>query len=310
MHDSSVRLSRKRHHIRDGSLVFTFFLYLFFILLSLVFILPLYIVIVCSVSDAGIVAARNSLLLWPVGFNLDAYGVVLQNPNLLIGFKNTMLYLVLGTAMCYFVTLISAYTMSLKDLTGKKLIMTFFVIPWFFGGGLIPYFMLLNSLHLTNTIWVLTVPYAFSSWNMILMRTNFNQIPNELKEAAVIDGASDFTVLFRIFLPLSGAISAVLILYSVVGYWNMWYEPMIFINKRNMYPLQSVLRQILIDEDQSVMGMGGKMRAHMLANNSAKSVSILIKYANIVITTLPILCAYPFAQKYFVKGVLLGSVKG
>lgn len=310
MDHSVSRGSRKRNRVRNGSPVFTVFLYVFFILLSLIFILPLYIVIVCSVSDAGVVAARNSLLLWPVGFHLEAYDVVLKNPNLLIGFKNTMIYLLIGTVMCYFVTLISAYTMSLKNLTGKKVIMTFFVIPWFFSGGLIPYFMLLNQLGLTNTIWVLTVPYAFSSWNMILMRTHFNNIPDELKEAAVIDGASDFTILFRVFLPLSGAISAVLILYSVVGYWNMWYEPMIFINKRNMYPLQSVLRQILIDEDQSMMGMGGKTRVHMLANNNASSVGILIKYANIVITTLPILCAYPFAQKYFVKGVLLGSVKG
>lgn len=301
---------KKNNRIPDGSPIFTICLYVFFILLSLIFILPLYIVIVCSVSDASVVAKTNSLLLWPVGFHLDAYRVVLKNPNLLVGFKNTMLYLVMGTAICYFVTLISAYTMSIKKLTGKKLIMTFFVIPWFFSGGLIPYFMLVNQLRMTNTIWVLTVPYAFSSWHMILMRTQFNSIPDELKDAAIMDGASDFTVLFRIFLPLSGAVSAVLILYSVVGYWNMWYEPMIFINKRQLYPLQSVLRQILIDDDQSMMGMGGKTRAHMLSDNSAASVSTLIKYANIVLTTLPILCAYPFAQKYFVKGVMLGSVKG
>ena len=303
MHDSPVRLSRKKHHIRDGSLVFTFFLYLFFILLSLVFILPLYIVIVCSFSDAGIVAARNSLLLWPVGFNLEAYGVVLQNPNLLIGFKNTMLYLVLGTAMCYFVTLISAYTMSLKDLTGKKLIMTFFVIPWFFGGGLIPYFMLLNSLHLTNTIWVLTVPYAFSSWNMILMRTNFNQIPNELKEAAVIDGASDFTVLFRIFLPLSVPVLATMGLWLVVGYWNTYMSALLYLRTRSKYTLQLVLREIVIAESlDQYIGIDS-------VDSSTRTVTESIKYANILLTILPIMCVYPFLQRYFMKGVLLGAVK-
>ena len=304
---------KKRNRIRTGSLVWDVIIYLLMIVLSIIFIFPLYEVAICSISSPAAVARSNAMLLWPVEPHLEAYDIVFSNANIWTGFGNTILYMVIGTVLVLFVTLISAYTMSLRDFVGKKALMIYFMIPMYFGGGLIPYFLLISSLGMMNTIWVLVIPGAFSAWDMVIMRTQFNNIPAELKEAATIDGAKDFAILFRVFLPLSTAVLAVLALYSVVGYWNMWFEPMLYLTKRNRYPIQSVLREILIDE-ASVSTAGAKnamTRAHVMHDKAdAKAVKMLIKYANIVVTTVPILCVYPFAQKYFVKGVMLGSLKG
>ena len=159
-------------------------------------------------------------------------------------------------------------------------------------------------------MWVLIIPQACNVWNIILMRTQFVNLPGELKEAATIDGAGDVTMLFRIMLPLSGAVSAVLILFTAVGYWNMWFDPMIYLTKRSMYPLQSVMREIL--SDNAAVAKAGAAGSNVKINRDVNqaAVNALIKYANIVVSTVPILCVYPFAQKYFVKGALVGSLKG
>ena len=302
-----------RNRVRDGSVAATVTIYVFLGLLSIVFIYPLYQVFVCSISSPATVMARNSLMLLPQGIQWGAYEVVFQNKNIWTGFRNTLLYLLLGTALQYLITLITAYPLSVKNLTGRKFIMVYMTITMYFGGGLIPVYLLMSQLKLINSMWVLIIPAGANVWNIIIMRTQFTNIPDELKEAAIIDGAGDATLLFRILFPLSGAVSAVLILFTSVHYWNMWFEPMIYLTKRSMYPIQSVLREILIDNNTTMASAGANRNAQAkLLRESVDQAAVyhLIKYANIIVTTVPILCVYPFAQKYFVKGVMIGSLKG
>ncbi len=305
---------RNRHsHIKNGSTTANVIIYTFLGLLSLIFLYPLYQVFVCSISSPSIVMARNSLMLLPEKIQWGAYEVVFQNKNIWTGFKNTLIYLFLGTCIQYFITLITAYPLSLKNLTGKKVVMIYLTITMYFGGGLIPTYLLLSQMKLINSMWVLIIPAAANVWNIIIMRTQFVNIPDELKEAAIIDGAHDGILLFRILLPLSGAVSAVLILFTSVGYWNMWFEPMIYLTKRSMYPIQSVLREILIDNNTSMASAGANRNSQAkILRETADQAAVyhLIKYANIIVSTVPILCVYPFAQKYFVKGVMIGSLKG
>lgn len=277
--------------------------------LTLICLYPFYQVLVCSVSDPNIVMRKNSLLLWPEGFQLDAYRLVLQNKNLRSGFINTLRYLTLGTALQYLITTLAAYPLSLKDAMLKRPLMIYMTITMYFSGGLIPYYLLVNQLGMINTIWVLTVPGAISVWNCIIMRTQFLSIPSSLREAAIIDGAGDFTVLFRVMIPLSKAVSAVLILFTAVGYWNMWFDPMIYMTDRSGYPIQTILREILIDSNEQTFSGAGQSASNLIRND-LEAAKTLTKYANIIVCTVPILCVYPFAQKYFVKGVMVGSLKG
>ncbi len=302
--------TKNKNTIKNGSAVADAIIYIVLALFSVIFFYPLYQVIICSFSDPSTVVAKNGLLFWPVGFQTDAYQIVFQNKNIWTGFRNTLLYMFLGTTFQYIVSLLASYTLSIKDLAGKKWIMIYFMIPSYFGGGLIPYFLLINQLGLMNSIWVLVIPYAINTYNIIIMRTHFNNLPDGLREAAIIDGAGDVTLLFKILLPLSGAVTAVLILYSVVMYWNMWYDPMLYLTKRSMYPLQSIMREILIDNSTVSRAGAGNVQTKLDHNPDKAAVSQLIKYANIVVTTVPILCVYPFAQKYFIKGVMIGSLKG
>ncbi len=280
------------------------------VLLSVIFVYPLYQVLICSVSDPNIVMTKNSMLFWPEGLQFNAYKLVFQNRNLRTGFLNTLKYLVVGTSFQYIITVLTAYPLSLRDAKLKRPLMIFMAITMYFGGGLIPTYLLLNQLKMMNTIWVLTVPGAINVYNTIIMRTQFTSIPSSLREAAVIDGAGDFTMLFRILLPLSTAVSAVLILFTAVGYWNMWFDPMIYLTNRSAYPIQTILREILIDSNETMMAGAGQAGSNFVAQNDVNASKTLVKYANIIVCTVPILCVYPFAQKYFVKGVMVGSLKG
>ena len=278
-------------------------------LLTLICLYPFYQVLVCSVSDPNIVMRKNSLLLWPEGFQLDAYRLVLQNRNLRSGFINTFKYLTLGTLLQYTVTTLAAYPLSLRDAKLKRPLMLYMTVTMYFSGGLIPYYLLVNQLGLIDTIWVLTVPGAINVWNCIIMRTQFLSVPSSLKEAAIIDGAGDLTILLKVMLPLSKAVSAVLILFTAVGYWNMWFDPMIYMTDRSGYPIQTILREILIDSNEQVFSGGGQVSTNMIQTD-LDAAKTLTKYANIIVCTVPILCVYPFAQKHFVKGVMIGSLKG
>ncbi len=293
-----------------GDKAIDIFIIICLVLLSIACLFPLYQVFVVSVSSPNIVMKKNAFLYFPEGFNVEAYKIVFSNKNIRSGFMNTLLYISVGTVMNIVTTSLTAYTLSKKNVLLKKPLMIYFSITMYFGGGLIPMFLLINGMHLMNSHLAILLPGAFSVWNMIIMRTQFVSIPDELKESAMLDGASDMVILTRILLPLSGSVIAVLSLFSIVGFWNMWYEPMIYLTERSKYPLQSVLREILIDSSTQMMAGAGankQLKMNVRTNSAART---LVKYANIIVCTVPILVVYPFLQKYFVKGMLVGSLKG
>jgi putative aldouronate transport system permease protein len=290
-----------------GEIIFNFFNIIFMTSLMIITIYPLIYVLFSSVSDPKQLEVHTGILLKPLGFTLKGYKLVLDNPNILVGYKNTMMYVAIGTTINLIMTSLGAYLLSRKTFMLKNVMMFFIVFTMFFSGGLIPKFLLIRNLGMLNTIWAIVVPNAISAWNLILMRTSFAEIPDSLEESARIDGANDFTILVRIILPLSLPIIAVMILFYGVGYWNAWFDAMIYLRNRALYPLQLFLREILVQNDTN--SMTSKVMTS-LDKNEDELYKNLIKYCTIVVSTLPILCIYPFLQKYFVKGVMIGAVKG
>ena len=300
---------KKHGKASPGDRILDAVIYFVLTLLAAACLYPLYQVLVVSVSDPAVVMKKNGLMLLPEGIHFDAYQIVFSNKNIATGFLNTLFYIVVGTGLQFLTTVTAAYALSKKNVLLKKPIMVYFTITMYFGGGIIPFFLLINQMHLMNTPWAILLPGACSVWNIIIMRTQFTNSPDGLKEVAMIDGASDFTILSRILIPLSGSVIAVLVLFSAVGYWNMWYEPMIFLTERAQYPIQSVLREILIDSSTQMMAGAGNVQTRFNVKTNAAA-QTLVKYANIIVCTVPILIIYPFLQKYFVKGVMVGSLKG
>jgi putative aldouronate transport system permease protein len=275
-------------------------------LLMIICIYPLIYVLFASLSDPKRLMQHQGILLAPLGFTLKGYKMVFKNPNILTGYINTIFYVVAGTAINLFMTSISAYVLSRKNLLWGNAMMFMVTITMFFSGGLIPYYLLVKELGMLNTVWAMIIPGAISVWNLIVMRTSFMAIPESLMESARIDGANEFTILFRIVLPLSKATLAVIGLFYAVGHWNSWFNAMIFLRDRKLYPLQLILREILISNDTKSMTM--IQDASQLSDENAYKT--LVQYCTIVVATVPILCVYPFLQKYFVKGVMIGSIKG
>ena len=221
------------------------------------------------------------------------------------GFKNSLLYSISFTVLSVAITILAAYPMSKKDFVGKNIFNVFFVITMFFGGGLVPTYLLISNLNMLDTIWAIILPNAFNVWNMILARTYYQSIPSELREASAVDGASEFVHFFKILLPVCKPIIAVLALYQFVGMWNSYFDPMIYLNNADMQPLQLVLRSILI---QNTPEPG--MIADIASMAEMSKLAELLKYSTIVVSSIPLLIMYPFFQKYFEKGVMVGSVKG
>ena len=277
---------------------------------ALMFLFPLYYVLVLSISDPTAIDANHGFLLIPRRVCLDAYKLVMENKHVLTGFKNTFVYILLGVSIQYVVTILAAYALSIKELPGRRILWAFFIITMYFNGGIVPTYLLISKMGLLNKVWSITLPGAVSISFIIIMRTQFCNIPEPFKDAARMDGASHVVMLFKVMLPLTAATSAVLLLFSTVAYWNMWYEPMIYTTKRSMYPLQSVLREILIDN--SFIATAGRSQVHGLSvqNTSRGTIQLMVKYAAIVLTTIPMLLLYPFVQKHFVKGILIGGIKG
>lgn len=277
---------------------------IFLFLLMVVTLYPMLYVLFASLSDAAVIDTHMGLLLWPKGFNIEAYKLVFRNPNLLTGYVNTLIILVCGTAINLVMTSLGAYIVSRKQFAIRKILMLMMIFTMYFSGGMIPRYLLINNtLHLGNNLLALMLPGAISVYNLIVMRTNFENIPVSLEESARIDGANDFTILFRIILPLSKAIIAVMLLFYGVAHWNAWFDAVLFIRERHMYPLQVILREILISNSTESM-------MSTVAGGDQYAMSENIKYATIIVATLPILAVYPFIQKYFVKGVMIGAVKG
>ncbi len=286
--------------------IFDFVNYFLMVLVAVLCLYPLLYVVFSSLSDPLLLVTQDGILLHPMGFTLKGYELVCKNPNILMGYINTFFYVIAGTFINVIFTAMSAYVLSHRNLYWKKALTVIVVFTMFFSGGLIPFFLQVKNLGLYNSRLALILPSAIVVWNLIIMRTAFLSIPNSLEESARIDGAGDFTILFRIVIPLSAATIAVITLFYAVGHWNSWFSAMIFLRNRNKYPLQLVLREILIANDTS------SMTVDEIGLNSANDdkYRVLVQYATTVVATIPILCIYPYLQKYFIKGVMIGSLKG
>lgn len=264
---------------------------------------PFWYVVTCSFSDSNNLIGDKGLMLIPNGFSLSAYKAVLNNKNILIGYRNTLLIVVVGTTINIIMTSLGAFVLSRRNFAIKKAMTVMIIITMYFGGGMIPtYLVVYKYLHLGNTLWALMLPGAISTYNLIIMRTNFASLPVSLEEAALIDGANEIILLFKIVLPLSLPILSVMVLFYGVGHWNSWFNALIYIRKPNLYPLQLRLREILLLNDTQNMAAGSNAADKFTIGES-------IKYATIMVATVPILCVYPFIQKYFVKGMMVGAVK-
>lgn len=273
------------------------------ILLMIVTFYPLLYVVFASFSDPTSFLGYNGLLLKPLGFSTAAYAKAFEHPLIISSYLNTIFIVVVGVVINILLTSIAAYFLSRRNILWQRPIAFLIIFTMYFSGGLIPLYFTIQDLHLYNSIWSLILPVAINTFNLMIMRTGFASIPHSLEESATIDGAGHFIILFRIVLPLAMPTVAVMILYYGVYHWNSWFNASIFLKDQAKYPLQLVLRSILIVNDTSAMTSG------VDAGNQL-AVSETLKYAVIVVATLPILCVYPFLQKYFVKGVMIGAVKG
>ena len=266
--------------------------------------IPIIYVVLASFMDPTVL--NNQGLSFNIkDWTLDAYRRVLENEMIWRGFLNSFLYSLAFTVISVFVTLLAAYPLSKKEFVGRKVFNIIFLITMFFGGGMIPTFILINQLHMVNTVWAILIPGAFNVWNMILARTYYQSIPTELREASAIDGANEIQHFFKIMIPVCKPIIAVLALWSFVGMWNSYFDAMIYLNDANLQPLQLVLRSILV---QNTPQPG--MIADIQSTAEMAKIAEQLKYATIVVSSLPLLVMYPFFQKYFDKGIMVGSVKG
>jgi putative aldouronate transport system permease protein len=272
--------------------------------LVVITIVPLIYVLVASFMDPATLINKG-ISFNPKDWTIQGYQRVFADDSILRGFVNSLFYSFSFSLLTVFITMITAYPLSRPNLAGKKIIMTFFVITMFVGGGLIPTYLLVKNLGMLDSVWAIIVPGALNVWNIILARTYFSALPKELSEAATIDGANDLQILFKVMLPLAKPIMFVLFLYAFVGQWNSYFDAMIYIKDPDLQPLQLVLRNILIQNQPSQDMVGANT-----AMAEMKQIAELIKYATIVISSLPLIIMYPFFQKYFDKGVLVGSVKG
>ena len=275
----------------------------FLIVLMTVMLYPLLYVLFASLSNANELTHHRGLLFWPIDFTLEAYQRVVQNPLILTGYRNTLFIVIVGTALNVFLTALGAYALSRRNVLFKDPVMFLIVFTMFFSGGLIPTYLLVGqTLHMQDTLWALIVPGAINTLNLIIMRTAFAAVPVSLEEAARMDGANDWTILFRIVLPLSWPVVAVMILFYGVGHWNAFFSALVYLRDRDLYPLQLVLREILISSNVSNMTTD-------VSSGDVQAIGETIKYATIIVATLPILVVYPYLQRYFVKGVTIGAIK-
>lgn len=278
-------------------------MYAFAILFLIAIMYPIYFIVIASFSDPSSVA-NGQVWVFPKGFTLEGYKELLRHENIWIGYRNTILYTVVGTLIGLVVNISAAYALSRKDLVGRKFFSLFFIFTMFFSGGLIPTFLIIRDFHLYNTFLVMVLPFSVVVFDMIVARTFFQtSIPGDLWEAAQIDGCGNLRYFVLVVLPLSKAIIAVLGLWIAVGYWNSYFNALIYLKDPNLYPLQLILRNILItNQMQSGMGTGEAAQVALRLAN-------LMRYSVIIIATIPIMCVYPFIQKYFNQGVMIGAVK-
>ena len=288
--------------VSPGVRLFNLFNVLLLGSLSLICLYPVWHVLMASLSDGNRLMQHSGPLLLPLSFSLSSYKAVFKNPLIVSGYLNTLKILAISLVLQIVMTSLGAYFFSRKNVLWKKPLMLLITITMFISGGMIPFYQTLQDLNLTDTHWGLIIPFMISTYNMIILRTYFEGIPESLSEAARIDGAGHLRILFSIILPLSKPILAVMVLYYGVSTWNGWFWASTILSSRTMYPLQVILREILLVNDTSSMTQG-------VSAGDVEAIGASIRYATIIVATLPILCVYPFLQKYFTKGIMVGAVK-
>lgn len=299
-----AKLKSIRRQVTGKDLAFNIVLYAICIIILLIVVYPLYFIVIASFSNPTEVA-NGKVWLWPSQFTVDGYKEILRHAEIWVGYRNTIFYAVAGTLIGLAVNIPAAYALSRRDLVGRKVITFYFIFTMFFNGGLIPTYFTIRDFGLYNSFWVMVLPFSVVVYHIIIARTFFDSsLPQGLLDAAQIDGCSNLRFFFQIALPLSKAVLAVIALYTAVAQWNAYFNALVYIKDDGLKPLQLIVRNILI-HNQSIAGTGDG-----LAAQEARRLSELMKYAVIIVTTVPIMCVYPFVQKYFSKGVMIGAIKG
>lgn len=292
----------KKKKLKPGALLFDLIIYVSLLILFVVTLYPMWFVLIASFSSVSDVALSGGLLLWPKQFVTGAYKMVFANAQLVNGFKNSVLLLIMSLPINIVLTLLCGYFMASTNMFWKKPIILMIMFTMFFSGGMVPYYLNIKDLGLMNTLWSLVLPGALSVYNAIICKTAMEAIPTSLSESAFVDGANDFQIIWKILVPLLKPTIAVLLLYYGVGVWNSWFYASIFIRDKELLPIQNVLQSILKATSESAKGL--------VSGDKTDSYAEAVKYATIVISVTPIMCIYPFLQKYFAKGAMIGAVKG
>lgn len=289
---------------RSGSYrIFQGFNTAFMLLVIIATLFPFIYIVSISLSNALDVMS-GKVSFFPVGFNLSAYKQVVSEVNFWISYKNTLVYTFFGTLISLGMTIICAYPLSRRNLYGRKIITGFMVFTMFFSGGLVPLYILVNKLGLVNSMWAMIFPYCISTYYMVVMRTFFEGIPESIIEAAEIDGLNPIWTLVKVVLPLSKPTLASILLFYAIAYWNSWFDAMLFLNRNKLFPVTLYLRNIIMGSLLAAKG------GEKIMNDSVRVIPQTLQASTIVLVILPILCAYPFVQKYFIQGVMIGSIKG
>jgi len=284
-----------------GSKTFDIVNYILLLIIAFITLYPMYYIFIVSISSSQYVSS-NAVNFIPKGITWEAYKMVFKNQDIWNSYLNTIIYTLVGTVINVMVTAFCAFPLSRRDFYGRSFFTVFVIITMFISGGMIPLYLVINQLHLINTIWAIVLPPAISTYNMIIMRTFFENVPISLQESAYIDGANDLHIFFKIILPLSAPIIATMTLFYSVSHWNSFFPALLYLNQKSKYPVQLLLRDIVVNGEFSGQGED--------VTNSMNIMAVNFKYSTIIIAVVPILAAYPFLQKYFTKGVMIGAVKG
>lgn len=305
--DYGNRMRREKINVKQrksvGERIFNAANYFILTLITICTFYPCWYVLMASVSNPNLIYESGGILLWPREFGLYSYSEVLKYARLWIGYRNTIFYVLTGTSLSLFATVTAAFALTRKELFGKNFFLSMIIFTMYFSGGLIPTFLVVRELGLIDTPLAMILPNAVSTYNLIITMSYFRSLPYELEEAAKIDGASDYRVFGKIMLPLATPIIAVIALYYGVALWNNYFTALIYLNDPDLHPLQLILREILVQGQLSELSGSGNASENVIHAEN-------VKYAIIVVSTIPILCFYPFIQKYFAKGIMIGAIKG
>ncbi|MFZ2538181.1 MAG: carbohydrate ABC transporter permease [Oscillospiraceae bacterium] len=293
------------NRIKEGTNFTDAILIIMVVLLCVITLYPFYYVLIMSISDPKEVIVR-SVSFYPKGFQLDSYALLVKDVAMWKAYFNTIIYVGGSTILVILTSVLGAYPLTIKGLPGRKWVVGYMLIPMYFGGGLIPTYLLMTKIGLYDNIWAIIIPAGVSIWYIILVRTFFSSLPEALRESAYIDGATDIQIMFRIYVPMSKPILAVIAIYAIVGMWNSWFGAMVYLPNIDLHPLQMYLQRVLIAQKVDLT----KLNSNAVGDAIQKIYSgEQLKYAMIIFTTLPIIFTYPFFQKYFIKGVMIGSLK-